>query len=61
MRNNDARVLIREIHKNKNFRATAFEKKFLEDLSFYLQMDNITISEKQSKILQEIYRKSQGG
>lgn len=54
-------ALLEEIRKNKGFRPTEFERKFLQDLSFYVTFDNIKISEKQSRVLQEIYRKSQGG
>lgn len=56
-----ALALLDELHKNKAFRPTAWEKTFLEDLSFYATMGNIKISEKQSNTLQGIYRKSQGG
>jgi hypothetical protein len=54
----DAQALIDELHKNKWFRPTEWEKKFLEDLSFNLQFGNIKVSEKQSKCLQKIYRKA---
>lgn len=59
MTHSDAQLLIDEIHKNKEYRPTEWEIKFLEDLSFYLTFGNIKVSQKQSKCLQEIYRKSQ--
>lgn len=55
MRHADAQALIDELHKNKDFRPTAWEKQFLEDLSFNLQFGNIKVSEKQGKVLQRIY------
>lgn len=61
MTHNDAEALLDEIHKNKDFRPTSWEKQFLEDLSFYVTIGNIKVSEKQGKILEKIYRKSQGG
>lgn len=57
----DAQALIDELHKNKSFRPTEFERKFLEDLSFNLQFCNIKVSEKQGKCLQKIYRKAMEG
>lgn len=60
MTHEGARTLIDEIHKNKTFHPSEWEIKFLEDLSFYVTMGNIKISEKQGKCLEKIYRKSQG-
>lgn len=59
MTHTEAKTLLEEIHKIKFFRPDAREKKFLEDLSFNLVIDNIKVSEKQSKTLQKIYRKAQ--
>lgn len=53
--------LLDELHRNKEFHPTDWEKKFLEDLSFYATLGPIKISDKQGKMLQSIYRKSQGG
>lgn len=61
MTHREAVALLDEIHKNHDFRPTEFERKFLEDLSFYSTFGNIKVSEKQGKVLQGIYRKSQGG
>lgn len=59
MRHVDSRALLDEIHKNKYFRPTEWEREFLENLSFYVSLGSDKITAKQSKILQEIYRKSQ--
>ena len=56
-----ATELIDELFKDKSFHPTEWEKQFLEDLSFNLQFTNIKVSEKQGKVLQKIYRNSQGG
>lgn len=61
MTHKELNQIIDEIHKNKNFRPNEFERRFLEDLSLYATIGNIQISEKQSAILQKIYKKSQGG
>lgn len=59
MLHKEVNILLEEIRKNKNYNPTAWETNFLNDLSFYATMQTIKISEKQSKTLQEIYRKSQ--
>lgn len=59
MTHKDAEILLNTIHKNKYYTPTEWEQQFLNDLSFYVTMGNIKISDKQSKSLQEIYRKSQ--
>lgn len=56
----EAVQILDEIHKNKGFRPNDGERKFLEDLSFYASFENIKISEKQSRMLEQIYSKSQG-
>lgn len=61
MTNKEALQILDEIHKNKSFHPDEWECKFLEDLSFYATIGSIKISEKQSKLLQKLYRKSQGG
>ncbi len=59
MTHDQVHQLLDEIHKNKYYNPTEWERTFLDDLSFYATMGNIKISEKQSKMLQKIYRKSQ--
>lgn len=59
MSHKDVIVLLDEIHKNKYYRPTEREQKFLNDLSFYATIGTIKISDKQRKSLQDIYRKSQ--
>lgn len=61
MTHEEAKTLISELHKNKGFHPTEWEKDFLEDLAFYVDIGSIKVSEKQSKMLEKIYRKSQGG
>ena len=58
MKHEDAKVLLDAIRKNKYYIPTEWERKFLEDLSFYVELSSIKVSEKQSKTLQEIYRKA---
>lgn len=59
MTNDEAKSLINALHKFKGLKLSDKERKFLEDLSFYIQfIGNIKISEKQSKTLQGIYNKS---
>ena len=59
MTHKEVNIFLDEIHKNKYYTPTEWEQEFLNDLSFYATVGNIKISEKQSKCLQKIYRKSQ--
>lgn len=61
MKHEECTKIIDEIHKNKSFYPSHVECKFLEDLSFYASIGSIQISDKQSKILERIYKRSQGG
>lgn len=58
MTTDEAKIMLIELHKNKQYKFKHQEAKFLEDLAFFLQFDNMTISEEQSKILQSIHRKA---
>lgn len=59
MKHKNAKQLIDDIHKNKNFRPDEDDRKFLEDLSFCLTFDNIKVSEKTGRRLWAIYAKSE--
>lgn len=59
MKHQQVHELLDAIHKNKYYTPTEWERNFLDDLSFYATIGNIKVSDKQSKMLQKIYRKSQ--
>lgn len=58
--NREAEQILAKIHRNKRFHPTERERHFLEDMSLNLVMGKI-VSDKEFKILQKVYRKSQGG
>lgn len=53
--------LLSVLHKNKEFRPSEDDRKFLEDLWFYTYIGKIEISEVQGTQLKRIYEDSQGG
>mgnify|MGYP003660161785 CR=1 FL=1 len=54
----EANILVNEIHKNKGCYLSHQEATFLEDLSFSLQFEDKKIADRDSKLLQKIYRKT---
>lgn len=59
MRLDDAKVLMEAITSAK-FKRTPFEEEFLSNMKIRLERGN-PVTSKQGKILEQIYRKSQGG
>jgi len=61
MTKDEVLVLIDGISKTKSFRPTESDCKFLEDLHFYVKLCDHKVTNDESKKLQFLYRKSQGG
>lgn len=59
MTHEEVEKILNEIHKNKYYTPIEEEQVFLNDLSFFVTIGNIKISEKQAKTLKKIQKKSQ--
>lgn len=61
MTHSEASQMLNKIHKNRMFVPTLAERTFLENLSLFLTLEDVPITEGAVEILAKIYIKSQGG